>query len=228
MPAGDRRVLVHRDAKDRARHVVLLAGERTIGLTRRLHQQVVLDRQTELEAERRRASNRDHRAAVVQELLDRRERDFGRQVALHRLELGRDRRGGTTTATATATATSAAATDAHVRREDDHVVLGLEVAGVEILRVHDRERNLEVLELEARPAGRHRAAVTIGERDALGRQLLRVSRTRRRRHEADAEVRRRLLQHRQRRRRDEERARRDTSCHPPEPATWSSTLHRPP
>ena len=58
--------------------------------------------------------------------------------------------------------------------EDDHVVLRREVAGVERLRIDDRERELELLEQPARVARRHRAAVLIPQRDALRLQLERI------------------------------------------------------
>ena len=63
---------------------------------------------------------------------------------------------------------------AHARWKDDHVVLAREVSRVEALRVHDLERELELFEQPARPAGRHRPAVLIRERDAQLAELDRV------------------------------------------------------
>src|SRR5262249_44909245 len=145
----------------------------------------------EVEAERRGATNRDHHTAVIQELLDRRQRRRGREVALHRRELGRNRSiAAAATAAAATTTTAATTTDSHIARQDDDVVLRLQVASIEVLRVHDVERNFKLLEFVPRPSARHRAAESIGKGDALRRELRRVRGTSARAHEADAEVRR--------------------------------------
>src|SRR6478735_7824594 len=56
--------VVDRDVEDRARHIVLLAGERSIRLARAAHDEVILDRQVERESERRRRPDRDDDSAV--------------------------------------------------------------------------------------------------------------------------------------------------------------------
>src|ERR1700733_902398 len=59
------------------------------------------------------------------------------------------------------TATPSPASHPPVRRHDDHIILALEVAGVQVVRIHPREWDLEVLQLETRPSRRHRAAQAI-------------------------------------------------------------------
>src|SRR5215813_10730810 len=104
---------------------------------------MILDRQIEVVAQRGGAADGDDRAALVQELLDRRQGRRGRQVSLHGLELRGNRRvAAASTATTTTTAAATAAPDRHIAREDDDVVLGLEIPRIEILRIHDLERNL--------------------------------------------------------------------------------------
>src|SRR6185503_6442652 len=113
----------------------------------------------------------------------------------HLLIFGGDVRGVLAATEPAATATVGpnalhAALDRDVRREDDHVVLRLEITGVDVLREDGRVRNLEILELETRPAARHAAAVTVEEGYAFRRQLLRIGGgTGRRRVEVETELR---------------------------------------
>src|SRR5512132_3207327 len=156
---------------------------------------MVLDRKLELEAKVGRATTAHNDAAFLEEALQLRKRFLRRELAEHFLILGRNgprRRGPAATAATTARSHPLySALNRDVRREDDHVVLRLEVAGVDVLWIDDRIRNLELLELVARPAGRHRAAVAIDQRDPLRRQLDSVTtRTSGRTIEAQSEVRR--------------------------------------
>ena len=69
---------------------------------------------------------------------------------------------------------SPAAAVAHGNRavdEDQHVEPAREVAGVERLRKHDLERELELLEEPSRPPGRHRSAVGVPQADPHRAQL---------------------------------------------------------
>ena len=72
-------------------------------------------------------------------------------------------------ATAAAAAGAGRADDAV--GEDDDVIFGVEVAGVELLRVDDGEGELELIEEPADPAGGHGAAVDVDEGDAGGMKL---------------------------------------------------------
>src|ERR1019366_2413780 len=50
-------------------------------------------------------------------------------------------------------------------REDERVETGVQLAGIELLRIDDRERELELLEEPANPARRHRTPVDVHESD---------------------------------------------------------------
>src|SRR5262249_10875204 len=122
----------------------------------------------------------------------------------HFLILGRNLAACPTAATTTTAATAAA--DRHVRREDDHVVLPLEIAGVDLGPKDGRIWNLEILDPQTRPAGWQRATVSIDQRDPIGRETNAVRRTRRRADEIHAEVGGGLLHDRERRRANEVRS----------------------
>src|SRR5207237_6568479 len=124
------------------------------------------------------------------------------------------------TTAAAAAATSAAAAEArgdHVARKHEDVEPAGEAARVQRLRVHDLERELELLEQPARPAGGHRPAVAIREADPELAQLRDVAGGRRSdRFDADAEIRGELLDDRARgrTRRDVERSLLRPALHP--------------
>src|SRR6185437_317143 len=148
---------------------------------RRAHLEMVLDRQTKLVAERGRRADGDDRAAVVEELLERRQRRLWRHLPEHLLILGGNvRRIRAAAAAAAPTTAGRAARTANLRagRQDEDVELALEVPRIQVLRIDERIRNLEILEFVPRPARRHRAAVLVVQRDPLRRHWLGVRRTR--------------------------------------------------
>ncbi len=112
---------------------------------------MIAHRQTEMMAERRRSAEGDDRAAGFDELLQLRNRLLDRHASELVLVFRRDVGGRRLTA-ATATAAAAFTLGNPAVGEEQHVVLRLEVAGVERAREHHLERELELLEHEADPA----------------------------------------------------------------------------
>src|SRR5205814_1265770 len=72
--------------------------------------------------------------------------------------------------------------------EHDHIVALAQLAGVELLRVHDVEGEAELFENPARPARGHRATVTVPEGDSGGGEALQVRRGGRGGLRGDAEI----------------------------------------
>src|SRR5205807_5230900 len=116
-------------------------------------------RQTEVIAEGGRRSNRDDRAAVLGELLQLWHRLRDRYPAKPAAEFRGDavgRRLSAESAASRSVAHGNGAVDEH-----QHVVLRIQIAGIERRGIHDFERELVLLEQPARPAGWHRSAVLI-------------------------------------------------------------------
>ena len=171
----DRRRVVDRHAQHRSGHVVLLGRQRPMARRRPSARRDGCRPAGRASCARLGggSTDREDRAAVLDELLELRaglRRGVGPS---HRPVLRRN--------VAVGSSTSAAASAACRRRHparppppagptpDGKMItsnLAGEVARVERLRIDDLERELELLEEQARPARRHRAAVLIRERDS--------------------------------------------------------------
>src|SRR4051812_10834536 len=136
--------------------------------------ELILNRQLELLREVHRGiAHRDYGAAALDERADLRDGAIAGDASELRSELRgnvrRVRTAGTSPAAAAApTACGNRARGNRARRQDQHVVLRVEIAGVELRRKNARERELELLENPSRPPGLDRAAVLIPQRDTRG------------------------------------------------------------
>ena len=160
-PRGDEPRVVHRDLQNRPGHVVILPAQRFSVL-----HEMVLERESEFVPECRRAADRDDRAAVLEELDQRRRRRIrGDPAEPVPVFLGNRLRLRPAEAPELEPRTDGAL------REDDDVVVLAQASRVEPMREDEFEvRVLELLEDPADPAGRHGAAVRVPERDARGPQ----------------------------------------------------------
>src|SRR3954469_5889744 len=136
--------------------------------------EVILNRQLQLLRQvHRRVAQRDHRAAALDERADLRDGAIRRHATKLRSEFGGNigwLGPARASAAAAAAPTTANACGNRARRQDQHVVLRVEMTGVELRRKDARERELELLEDPSCPPGLDRAAVLIPQRDARGAQ----------------------------------------------------------
>ena len=159
--------------EQRARDVELLLVERGERPVRLLRHQRGLDLRIEQGRQPVRAADRQHRATRLCKRRDRRQCLLGRHLAQPTAIVGRDVLG-----VGHPEPIAARIRPARCRRhgavgEQQHVVLRVQVPGVELLRIDHAERELVLLQKPSRPAGRNDAAIAIDQPDTdrLQRQL---------------------------------------------------------